>query len=747
LYRPQRLLPACLVLACCTGALAQTAPGIELRPEPDLIRIPIDLQDDLPVFISADEVRGVGQQSIEAEGNAMLRRRGQAVFADFMRHDRVTGDVVAQGSVVLVQRRNEVLAPYLFYNLERSAGFIDEPVFFLPETGGGRGSALRMFFEGESRFRAERARYTTCGPEREDWVIRADELQIDHDRNVGVARGAALEVFGTTLAWLPVMSFPLVQERKSGFLAPTWAITGRGGPELTVPYFWAMAPNRDYTLLPRFIARRGLQLGNEFRYLEPNLRGSARFELLPGDNEAQRDRWLLQLRHWQTALPGGWTAAVDFQRVSDDAYFRDLTTRIALTSQVNLLQDITAQRGFSWGGSLLARVQRFQTLQDPLQPVVSPYFRLPQLVYTQNVLDWHGADLAVVGEFVNFVHPTLVQGRRAFVFPSATLPLQTAWGYVRPRVGLHLTRYALDPASTTLPSNATRAVPIFSVDSGVVLERDLNLFGQSFTQTLEPRVFYTYIPFVNQSRLPVFDSAVPDPNFVSLFTENFFTGHDRISDANQVTTGVVSRLIDPATGAERLRAALAQRFHFTAQRVTLPGAIPRSAASSDIIGTLTGQLWRGWIADAGIQYNTSAAQVERALAGVRFAPEPGKVFNASYRFVRGQVQQYDLSAQWRLSARWTALGRWNYSVRDNRLLEGLAGFQYDADCWTFRFVFNRIAIATQQASTAFFFQIELRGLSRVDGNPLEILRRSIPGYTQVDPNPLQPVTDIPYPLR
>jgi LPS-assembly protein len=752
LRRPQlRLICAALLAASCVPGHAQSQgqpPGVGLRLETDLVRIPVDNRDPVPTFVDADVIRGRGQTEIEAEGDAILRKRGQAVFADFMRHSTLTGDVTAQGNVILVQRRNEVRGPFLFLNLDRQTGFMDNPVYLLTEIGG-RGFAQRMFLEGEDRLRAEKGQYTTCGPENEDWYIRADELMIDQSRNVGNARNATLVFMGVPLFYAPAMSFPLASERKSGFLAPTMSISGRNGPEALTPYFWAIAPNMDYTVSPRAMIRRGVQVGNEFRYLEPTYRGEARAEFLPSDRITESNRYLLALRHNQNLgadrFGGNWAAALDMQKVSDDLYFRDLATRIALTSQTNLLRDAALVRGDSWG-SVVLRAQRFQTLQDPLAPITTPYARLPQVLVNAQKLDLYRTDVAFAGEYVNFSHPTLPNAQRFVANPSVTLPLLTSYGFVKPKVGLHLTRYEMDERTTTLPS-ASRSLPIFSLDSGLVFERDTSMFGRAVTQTLEPRLFYSYIPFRDQSKLPVFDSALPDPNFVTLFQENLFSGSDRIADANQVTAGLISRAIDPDSGAERVRVGLAQRFYLQDLQVTLPGAPARGRSRSDLIATLTGQLWRGWTVDAGLQYSTSLSSVERAIAGVRYMPQPGLVMNASYRYSRTQLEQVDLSTQWRLGRGWSTLARYNYSMRDRTILEALAGLQYDEDCWSVRFVASRIAVGTQQANTAFFVQIELLGLSRVGSNPLELLRRNIPGYTETDLNRMQPVHEIPYPLR
>ncbi len=748
---PPRLVCAALLAAGSASGFAQSSgqsPGVGLRIETDLIRIPIENKDPVPLFVDADVIRGRGRDEIEAEGDAILRRRGQAVFADFIRHDAAVGDVTAQGNVVLVQRRNEVLGPFLFLNIDRQTGFMDNPTYRLTEVGG-RGNAERMFFEGEDRFRVQRGRFTTCGPDDEDWYIRADELLIDQTRNVGTARNGLLVFQGVPLFYAPLMSFPLSSERKSGFLSPTFTLSGRNGPELALPYFWAIAPNMDYTATTRAMAKRGLQIGNEFRYLDPAYVGEARAEFLPSDQSTGQSRYLMSLQHRHQVgtdpLGGRWSGMLNMQKVSDDLYFRDMSTRIALTSLTNLPRDAMLTRGDAFG-TLFFRSQRFQTLQDPLAPITPPYARLPQVYYTGNRLDVFGTDLGLVSEYVNFSHPTLPNGQRVLVNPSVTLPLQTTFGFVRPKVALHHTRYTMDAQTTTI-GDATRTLPILSIDSGVVLERDTALFGRGMLQTLEPRLFYSYIPFRDQSRLPVFDSALPDPNFVTLFQENLYSGNDRIADANQVTAGLVSRLIDPDTGTERIRAGIAQRFYLDALQVTLPGSPDRGRSKSDLIGTLTGQLWRGWTLDAGLQYSSTLSTVERQVLGVRYLPEPGMVFNASYRYSRTQLEQIDLSTQWRLGMGWSTLSRFNYSFRDRTILEALAGLQYDDDCWSFRFVANRIAVGTQQATTALFFQIELGGLSRVGSNPLELLRRSIPGYVDTELNRSQSVTTIPHPMR
>jgi LPS-assembly protein len=278
-------------------------------------------------------------------------------------------------------------------------------------------------------------------------------------------------------------------------------------------------------------------------------------------------------------------------------------------------------------------------------------------------------------------------------------------------------------------------LPTFTTEAGLVFERNTRITGLPFIQTLEPKLYYVYIPYRDQSRLPNFESGLQDINFATIFSENQFSGHDRINDANQITLGVTSRLIHADTGIERLRVGLAQRFYFRSQQVTLPGVPARAPQSttSDLLAVLSGTVARNWTAEGGWQFNTDESESRKLNLAARYQPEPGKVLNVAYRHTADLIKQTDISGQWPIHSRWTAVGRWNYSLRDARMLEGLAGFEYDGGCWIFRVVAHRFAVATQAASTSIFVQLELNGVSRIGSNPLEILRRNIGGYTRPDP--------------
>ncbi|MBI4194525.1 MAG: LPS-assembly protein LptD [Betaproteobacteria bacterium] len=749
----------CCAIWCALPLLAAAQEGLKPRPQPAPGLTPPSPAAAAPVFLEADRVRGHSEKETEAEGAVRLRRGGQSVFADWLRYDRQQDEVNAAGNVRIEQRGDIVEGERLRYNLDTDRGFMEKPRYTLtpvPATAAptpgkprftdvdARGRAERLLFEGTRQYRAEKAEYTTCEPGNDDWFIRSADLHIDKNRDVGVARDASIVFLGQTIFYSPYLSFSLHQQRKSGFLTPHYGSSSKSGTEITVPYYWNIAPNRDATISPRLLTKRGVLVNNEFRYLEPAYSGEARLEVLP--NDRQKDdatRYAMSLQHRQT-LPYDWLGALNLQKVSDGTYFTDLSTQINLTSQALLPREGTLARVGTWGRGgvygFAAQVQRWQTLQpDLLAPITPPYNRQPQLTLTAHNQDVFHSDFDLLGSLIEFDHPTLVNGRRFVAYPSLSMPLQTAFAHFTPKIGAHFTHYVLDKSTTTLP-DSTRALPIFSAETGLALERGTDFTGERLIQTLEPKLYYVYVPFRDQSRIPNFDSGVQDVNLATIFAENQFSGHDRINDANQVTLGVTSRLINADTGSERLRVAVAQRYYFQSQRVTVPGVPPRSSQSStsDMLAALSGTVAPHWTAEVGWQYNTDLSQTQKFNAAARYQPQAGKVLNLAYRNTINSVRQTDISTQWPLTSQWTALARWNFSLLDDRTLEALAGFEYNGGCWVFRVVGHRFATATQQASTSIFLQLELNGVSRIGSNPLDVLRRSIGGYVRQDGQPARP---------
>lgn len=728
-----RLTPVALSLLCVFATSAHAATDeLILRQDRSLIRPPENdtergTSDQSPVFITADHLEGMQDTVIEAIGDAQLRKKGQAITADRLLYEQQKQHVTADGSVQLEQDSNTMWTPHLELQLDTNIGDIERPSFYLGENHA-RGSAQSLHMEGRQKYILNDVNYTTCPAGDDDWMLKMSGLEIDRDRQIGTARNARIEFMGVPILYTPWMDFALNDQRKSGFLGPILGSTVKGGSEVTLPYYWNIAPNRDATIAPRVMLKRGILLNNEMRYMDRSYAGEAHVDVLPDDKLASRTRSRMALAHTQN-FGAGLVGTLDVTRVSDDAYFRDLSDTVSGTSQTNLTREGVLSYGQGWW-NVAARAQSFQTLQDPAAPVAVPYRRLPQLTLgAQHALGPTNASFS--GEFVDFSHPTSVNGRRLVLYPNVSYPLvaQPAF-YLTPKLGLHSTYYTLGDNNTSSLPNTTRTLPIFSLDSGVTLERDWSLGEKDYVQTLEPRAYFVYIPYRDQSMLPNFDTAEADFSFAQMFTENRFVGSDRIGDAKQVTLALTSRLLDPQSGAERLRVLIGQRYTAETPRVNLVTPTNTVANKSDILLAASGQVTDAWSLDSGMQYNPNQSHTEKLNVTARYQPEAGKVLNLGYRFTRNSLRQTDISAQWPLSAHWRGVARWNYSLQDRRLLEAIGGLEYNESCWTVRMVAQRFATATQETSTGFFIQLELTDLVRVGGDPLTLLQQSIPGYTK-----------------
>ncbi len=719
---------------------AQTLEPPPLKP-PQSITLTVDRE---AIFLRADRLEGTSQKAIEASGKVELRTRQQTVLADWLRYDVENDEVWGKGNVTIRRGIDWITGPETKFKRDTQVGFFAKPEFHVGENAS-RGSASEILFNGPDQYQIKDASYTTCVAGNDDWYLRSVGLDLDRSRLVGTAHDATIYFKGSPILYSPYLTFPLSNERKSGFLTPVMGSTSTRGIEMSLPYYFNLAPNYDATLTPRLMTKRGLQVNSQFRYLFPDIAGEADAEVLP-DRITNTTRYGLTWKHNQnfSSVPG-LAGYLNLQKVSDDTYFADLSDRLAITSQTNLPRE----GGFAYSKGpfgVLARMQTFQTLQDPNNPITPPYFREPQVLFTLNPVEWAGLDIAGNGEYVRFRQPALINADRTVLYPTVAWTKRgNAW-FVTARTGLHMSTYNLDDP-TAPDRHLNRFVPISSVDSGLVFERDdARFFDQAFVQTLEPRAYYVFIPFRDQSKIPVFDTAIDDFNFSQLFTENRYLGSDRIGDANQLTLAVLSRLLDPANGEERLRFAVGQRYYFADQRVTLTET-PRSANTSDLLFSAEGRLTDTFSAAGTYEVSVNHRHTQELDLGVRWQPSPGKVLNASYRYNRETIdpttgalttlRQIDLAGQWPVG-NWSLIGRWNYSIVNKKTLEGVFGAEYNGGCWAFRIVGQRLTTATQQASSSVFVQFELNGLARLGTNPIDVLRRSVPGYLTVNDPSVQP---------
>ncbi len=732
-------------LAAGSAARAQTTvPDVtpetarpQLRLERQLDERRAATREGEPTFARAQSIEGTVNERITLRGDAEIRRGGTVLRGDSITYTQATDTVNVEGHARLFRDGASFSGPRLDFRIDAQTGTMPDASFtYAPRSG--RGSATLIEFLGNEQARMDNARFTTCGPGDNAWWVQAESIEFDQLDETGTANFATLVFKGVPILASPWLTFPTSDRRKSGFLAPSFGLSTTLGTDISVPYYFNLAPNYDYTVTPRLMSKRGVLFENELRYLNPNHRGTLVYDVIAEDREVGESRDFKAVRY-EYASPLGFGAGINYNRVSDDAYFVDYATTIVDTSQKVLPQDgyLAYNRPY-WNTSV--RVTKNQTLQDPdtLQLVAKPYERVPQVSVNSFIAEWRGFEAAAALEGTRFDHPTLETGNRYIADVRAAYPILASGWFVVPRARVSSTAYDLDPRFHPGNASQTRTLPILSLDTGLIFERDTGWFERAAQQTLEPRLFYAYIPFRDQNNLPNFDSALADLNYAQLFTENIYSGSDRISEANQLTAALTTRILDSETGAERLRASLAQRYFFSDQRVTLPGETPRTNDATDVLAAVTAQLGRSWAIDLAAQYSAERGEFVRATAGARWQPRRASVLSAYYRYQTDGISQVDLSGQWPLSNRWYAVGRFNYSLQDRRLIDSVAGFEYQQDCWLLRFVVQRFATTSLTTTTNFYLQLELNGLTSVGSSAASVLQRNIPGYQLLNPVPREP---------
>jgi LPS-assembly protein len=744
---PRRCLPlaAAVLLALHSLSSAQSSaespavqagPALRLRLERQLGERPQAGNAGGTTFARAQRFEGTVEERIVLEGDAEVRRAGTVLRGDRIIYTQATDQVNIEGHARVFRDGAVFAGPSLEFRIEAQTGTMPNANFsYAPRQG--RGEASLIEFLGNQQARMTEARFTTCAPGDDAWWIQAEKMEVDGLDESATASTAKLYFQGVPILAWPLMGFPIGDRRRSGFLTPSFGLSSTLGTDIRTPYYWNIAPNYDYTIAPRVMTKRGVLFENEFRFLEPTMRGTLVYNAIPKDRQLGNTSRDQESVRYEYASPKGFAAGINYNRVSDDNFFVDFSESILGSSTKVLPQDaFVAYNQSYWNGTL--RVTKNQTLQDPLAPVTPPYERVPQATVNGFIADWHGFEAGALLDGTRFHSSTLEPGDRYVTDLRASYPLLYPSWFVIPRARVISRAYSLDP--TLHPGDASPVVttPMLSLDSGLVFERSINWFSKPSQQTLEPRIFYTYIPYKNQNDLPNFDSAAVDINYAQLFAENIYSGYDRVAEANQLTVALATRVLDSETGAERLRAAIGQRYYFGPQRVTLPGETPRTSDSSDLIAGVTALLGNSWALDVAAQYSTDSAQFERATAGVRWQPRRASVISAYYRYRQGDIDQFDIATQWPLSDRWYAVGRLNYSIQDSRVVDALAGFEYKADCWIVRFAAQRFATTTAQTTTNIYVQLELSGLTSVGTNAAKQLQRNIPGYQMLNPVPRQP---------
>jgi len=591
-----------------------------------------------------------------------------------------------------------------------------------------RGSAARIEASKDGELNLDDVRYTTCPLGNDDWILRASDIDISQRAGMGTGRNVRLDFKGVPILYTPFISFPVSDQRKTGFLFPTFGTSSRSGTEIGVPWYWNIAPEYDATFLPMWYSKRGARIDSEFRYLSPVGRGVLTADYLPDDQEFGDSRLLAHFID-QSDFSEHLRLDIDAADVSDNRWFEDFglgpegTSVSYLNRAANLvyLDD-------TWFASLLT--QDFQVIDTTIADSDRPYTLLPQLaVHAHRPDRMFGLTLNFDGEMSNFQRNDGVTGMRFDVAPEIRMPLRSAGFYVEPAASWRYTSYDLDDTAPGADTTPHRSAPVFSVDGGVGFEKNWGPDGQRL-QTFEPRFMYLYVPYRNQDALPVFDTGIPDLNPVQLFRTNRFIGADRLSNANQVSVGITSRLLDSSTGQQFISGTIGQATYFDAPRVALPGEPLEDTESSDIVAELELTAFENWNVGMSVQWDPDDTRSEKGDINLQYQPAFDRVVNLGYRFRRENIEQVDGSVAWPIGDHWGAYARMVYSLDDSSTLDQFAGLEYRSCCWRLRFVGRRyVSNRDGDVDTSFLVQLELNGLSSVGVGADAFLERSIRGYS------------------
>ena len=819
---PLAAAAALCVLAGVAGA--QTLPPVRARPAPEPPRelAGSDVPPPLVTLMADDVVSQIGGVT-QASGKVEVKRLDLDLHADLLTYDRLADTAHAQGNVRIDRGLDWFSADRVDLELTRSAGTLIGTEYELGARKAG-GHAQRIELIDRNRSSAYHANYTSCsrdGPDEPDWIITGDEIDIDTAANEGRARHATLRFLGVPILAAPSLTFPVTAERKSGWLPPTGDLSNRSGFAVSVPYYWNIEPNLDATISPGYSTKRGAEFTGELRYLEPNDLGQVTGYLLPSDlDDRNRARGALEWAH-EGARSDWLTYSARVQRVSDAQYWKDFPSQMPALTQRMLPTDLSGTRRFLPFGDAgeidtYARVQRFQTLQDPGETDPSalisvPYQRSPQVglrgnvtlpdlvrfdfeaegnrfdlsdtarendyIGTSNCASYNGIpgvtvsqDPAVCESYLLAHRLALtatdqrVGGARAHVIGTISRSFSSDWGRFEPRLTMHGASYRTDADASGNRVDSTQWIPTFSADSAFSFERQAQLFGRDLVQTLEPRFLYVLTPYHDQNRLPLYDTAPKDFNEVSIFSDNQFTGNDRISDENQLTAGVSTRYNDATNGRELLRMGVAQKVRFHDQLLTtdnyddpnclLPVAQrtagscqPESQQLSHLLLYGSSSAMEHWSFDGIVEEDPSAhtGWTQRAVVSARYHPGPFKTMSLTYRYARDSSKQYEVGGQWPVYHRdprpsgcggtLYAVGRVDYSVSDNRATYAIGGFEYDAGCWIGRLMVERTSTGRQESTTHLVLQLELNGLSTLGTGSLKVLKDNVPGYQPLRNDP------------
>lgn len=736
-----------------------------------------------PTIIRAEQMAGRQSRDMYMDYDVEVERDQTIITGDHGILHNEENEAEMVGNVFVQRFGDQFAAKQGNMNLDTGEGTFKDAYYKL-EVGNRQGRAGRIDLTGKETANLFDSTLTTCDDLDPDWYLKADKLHLDTGLNDGYAKSPVLYFKDVPILGAPALTFPVTGERKSGILPPTIGFSTDKGVELSVPYYFNLAPNYDFTLYPNLMTKRGLQLGGEYRYMGENYSGNAYLEYLPDDRQTGHSRYLYVTQH-QQSFADGWSVKWDYRGASDNDYpddfsmyrnagalntlssFRDWEddNKRKLRRYGQLSKSFSTQNFGSWNASLIA--SGYRILQDWNSIIPRDHSRLPQLVLSGHDDDVAGFDWNFRAEATRFwldnkdmdlywgshwkknrelrrkglrQYNAYKQnrGNRYVVEPSLSYPIHHAGWFVIPKAKLNITKYKLEDVDNTLVSKTSlsRTLPTLLLDSGLIFERDSSIFGEGGIQTLEPRLFYAYTPYRKQDDFPIFDSSQYTFGYAKLFSDNPYSGYDRIADQNSLTAALTTRFLEQ-DGTERLRFTVGQKYNFEKQRVYLYGASDENSPDySDLLLQANGQLTDEFSFDSNVQYGLNHDMVEMGNISIHWKPGPMKTLNAEYRYMRDgadevtgeKLNQTIISGQWPIGDRWYIVGQYNYSFTNHRVIESIAGLEYNADCWVLRLVTQHEATSSEDSNTSFYVQLELKGLARLGNDPVREIQDKVTGY-------------------
>jgi len=663
-------------------------------------------------------------------GNVTLKHDFGEISADNARYQTKLQELEVTGNVRIFTEQMLTIGDKANVTLGKDSGSIDNAKFWLSGSHI-RGDSERIEFLNSGQSRLTNSSFTSCVNEKPAWELSTSTLEFNVEENEAVATHARLTFQGLPVFYFPYLSFPLAG-RKTGLLVPEWGQTTTTGRYLSVPYYINIAPNRDATLTPRYFQERGTMLDAQYRYLQPKSRGQLDVTFLDDDKQTREKRYYGKYAV-SNRPAAGWQADVTYSKVSDINYFKDFAPDYEGAAITHLEQ--TASAAYSNRNLRFTTLfQNFQTIDETINEYERPYQRYPnvklKVLEKANVTSLrYSFDM----DYSQFQRDKGLVGRRLDVAPSVSFPYIGSASYLKPKLTFRHTRYQLQNQYND-EDRPVRSINQFSIDSGLFLEKTFENLGQTYTQTLEPRLFYLYVPYKDQSQILIeqrfdefnqpqvretsFDSGLPEQSYAQLFRENRFTGLDRIGDSNQLTMALSSRILS-SNGQERLRFSMGQIFYFKPPKIGLPGGSPPNPDSSDIIAEFISRWSSKWLMQGTFAWQPNEDRSESGLYRFSYHHDRDTIVGFNYRYQRGETEQAELSLMNRLSFNWKSIADVRYSLNERKSLEKYLGLEYQSCCWALRvmrrdyFIKSREVEGEVLLNKSIWIQFELKGLTEV----------------------------------